>query len=477
MDVGPLRPSLPDDRRLSLGAMHPVRAHLAFIAVFVLSAAVTAVALTYVYSERFVGETNAYFKPAGSRPRLALQGDPGAWITGAQHALQGDRTDARSPRQKAMHCSVLETVIDLHLDASDVATYDGPWYRVAYQRAKDFVFDYGADAWSLLQYGRVIEDDRTNTAIRDLRKNTKVLSEDSYVFTVRTLAKTPELAAGAANDLARRLIDVINGEDQDANSRRGQQLEKLRAQKLAELATLEASIRDLLAGVNAASIDTEIEQSTSRRSKLDLQRIDAAASLRQEESRAVDFANRLRNQAPASGDARSRPIDRLGADDFSKLTSEKLAAENRAVGLRSRLEVLQRDADQLSARLQQLNLVRSESDVLSARLQSSKRDLVALTDSLQETAIEGGMAAGELRIQSPAQIPQSPVSPIKVYHVGLALVLAAVFAAGLAVLLSYLDIRLFMVGEKWRRPVATEAKAVPYEATRIDAKLSRQSSS
>lgn len=469
MNVGPPRPDLPDDGMLSLGAIHPIRAHLVFIAVFVLSAAITALALTFVYSERFVGETNTYFKPA-ELTRLAPQETRalGSPVPNTPFKVIGQTLEGLVKSDALLR----QTVIDLKLDVPAVETFDGPWYRIAYKRAKNYLSEYGADVWSLLQHGRVIEENRTSTAIRDLRKNTKVLSEDSYIFTVRTLAKTPELAAATANDLARRLIDLINGEDQDTASRRGQQLGQLRAQKLVELTNLEVSIRDLLASVNSASIDSEIEQSTARRSTLDLQRIDTAASLRQEESRAAEFANRLRGQAP---DTRPRQSDRLGADDFNKLTSEKLAAENRAVGLRSRYEVLQRDADLLDARIQRLNLVRSETAVLSARLQSAKRDLVALTDSLQETAIKAGIVAGELRIQSPAQIPQFPVSPIKIYHVGLAAVLAAVFGAGMAVLLGYWDIRLFMVGDKWRWPVLTETKAGPHEARRIDAELSSQS--
>lgn len=481
MEIGPARPEMPRngvarddmarDAGLSLGAIYPVRSHVAFITIFVLSAALSALGLTYVYSERFAAETNTYFKPA-EVTRLSVQETRalGAPVPTTPFKVIGQTLDGLIKSDALLR----QTVLDLELDAPEVEDFSGPWYRVAYQQAKQFLSEYGADAWSLLQYGRIIEENRTAKAIRELRKNTKIVSEDSYVFTLRTLAKTPQRAASTANDLASKLIALINGEDQRSASRRGEQLGKLRADKLLELVVLEASIRDLLQTVSTASIDTEIEQSTARLSQLELQRTDAAASLRQEESRAAAFAGRLRAQAPSLGprgddDGRTRPSDRLGADDFSKLTAEKLAAESRATGLRARFEVLQRDADLLSARLRQLNQVRSQTDLLSAQLQGAKRDLVALTDALQETEIKANSAQGELRVQSPAQVPQSPISPIKIYHVGLAAALAAVFGTGMAMLLSYFNIRMLMVGEKWRTLALPDARAATSEVARIDA--------
>ena len=52
------------DSNILRDAMQPLREHLAFIVVFVLSAMLSALALTYIYSERYRAEATIFFKPA-----------------------------------------------------------------------------------------------------------------------------------------------------------------------------------------------------------------------------------------------------------------------------------------------------------------------------------------------------------------------------------------------------------------------------
>ena len=444
---------LTHDRPISLGSIHPVRAHGMFIWLFVLSAALTALALTFVYGERYAAETNTYFKPA-EVTRLSVQETRalGSPVPNTPFKVIGQTLDALVKSDALLRPVVQE----LGLDIEEPVDFGGPWYTSYYKRTKAWLQEYGNDAWSLLQFGRIIEQDRTARAIRELRRNTKVVSEDSYVFTLRTMAKTPELAARIANELAVRLIDVTVGEDQRASENRTKQLQVLRTAKLEEIAGLERQVRDLLGTVSSGSIAEEINSTITRLQQIDLQRADAQASLVQEDSRAGALASRLRQTqafvAPLNDDdlRPARPTNRLNADDYARATTERISAESKAAGLRSRSDSLQREAVRVGERIRQLNAARAEHDLLTAQLQSAKRDLVALTDASQETAIKSSSTRSELWVQSRAQPPQAPVSPIKVYHVGLAAALAALFGMGMAVLLGYFNVHLLMVREKWR---------------------------
>jgi uncharacterized protein involved in exopolysaccharide biosynthesis len=466
-----LRPDLTPKLRPGLGTRQPIRAHAPFLVVFVLSAALTALGLTYVYSERFAAETTTLFEPT-EVTRLSAQETRalGSPVPNTPFKVIG-QTFAGLIKSDSL---LRETVQELNLDVEEPVVFNGPWYRDYYKMTKQFLEDYGSYAWSYLQFGRIVQDDRTTKAIKDLRNNTKVVSEDSYVFTLRTLAKTPETAAKTADDLAIKLIAVINGEDRRSALRRGDELRRLVEGKSEEIARLEARMCDLLESVNAASLDTEIERATNRKSQLQLQLIDAEASLKeedtrsvgygrrllagQEQSRAVSYADRVQGRIPVllsqGDDISDHPANgRLSADDFARLTSERLAAENRAIGLRARANALSREVGPLEERLQQLNRVRVDYDLVGAQLQAAKRDLVALSDTLQESVIKASNQQTQLRVQSSAQAPQTPVSPIKIYHVGLATALALALGMGMSVLLSYFEIHLLMVGERWRTAI------------------------
>ena len=98
----------------------------------------------------------------------------------------------------------------------------------------------------------------------------------------------------------------------------------------------------------------------------------------------------------------------------------------------------------LVPRIQVLTNVKAQDDLLAAKLASAKRDYAALTDGIAELAIRQTTGQSELHVQARAGGSIQPVSPIKIYHVLTAGLLAGLIAVGLAYVLDYFEIRLFL---------------------------------
>lgn len=420
-------------------ALGPLRAHLAFVFVFVVSASASALALTYIYSEKYQSEATIFFKPQTITRLNAQQTEAlGSPVPTTPFKVIG-QTLAGLTKSDAVLSSV---VVDLRLDVDDPKDYSGPWYVSWYRRAKDYLSGVGADAWSLLKYGRVINEDPGARAIRDLKKNVKVEHEDSYVFTIRAINKKPDVAASIADTIAVRLADLIRSEDQLPMKLQREELERLLASKTAVIKDLESRMRDLLATNQVGALQPEIENGSSRFSQLELSWARVEAELRREEARVNGLTGKL-SALSASAKARdSEGLSRLG-QNFSKFNTEKLTTEVNVGGLRENRASIERSIAKLRADLLQLSQTKVDYDLMSNELEAAKRDYTILSGARQETVIRQATAQSELHTHK-AQIPELPRSPIKIYHVGLAAILAAIVSIGLAYVFSYFQIKFFM---------------------------------
>ena len=139
----------------------------------------------------------------------------------------------------------------------------------------------------------------------------------------------------------------------------------------------------------------------------------------------------------------ARP-SRLSANDYTRLTADKLDAQIRSRGLSAKLASTDRSGTAANARLQVLAEVQAKYDFLSAQLAAAKRDYAALSDAYEEADIELTTGQSQLHMQAPATALPSPISPIKIYHVGAAGALALMIALGLAYMFDYFDINLML---------------------------------
>jgi uncharacterized protein involved in exopolysaccharide biosynthesis len=357
-------------------------------------------------------------------------------------------------------------VTDLHLDVKEPRDVSGPWYRRYYKEAKYALTDYANDAWMLLKWGRVIEEDSIETAITKLRRQIKMRNNDSYLFTLQVSWDTPQRAVAIADDLATRLIDLQHREDLRASNKHGEELAALREDKAREIDAIDTKIRDLLVSNEVASIKDELEKITERTSKLQQERTDTLADLRQSDAKIAALAEKLRVSsfplaAQEEGPVATRRSSRISADDYAKFTSKKLDTDIDSGGLRARLASIEQSYAALRPRLQRLTEVQARHDLMSAQLDSAKRAYQTLSGAFDEAQIRAMTGKGDLRLQAKAEATPGPVSPIKIYHIGLAGALAALIAVGLAYVLDYFGIGFFLppAGRRGRR--RSEASLAP----------------
>jgi uncharacterized protein involved in exopolysaccharide biosynthesis len=446
-----------------VGARHPERAemdlgppreHRAFIVIFVLSAMLAALALTYIYSERYRSEVTILFKPTNVTELVKHSKEafgtaaPGSMVTNITHTIDDlVHSDA-----------VLRRIVTkFHFDVQPPLDLSGTGLALRLKEMKYALRDLSKNAVSIAMFGRVMQDDPTNQAVARLRKQIKLLNEDSYVYTLQATADTPERAAAVADEAAATLVALLRREEERSVGRPTAELVALRDSKVSEIEAIEAAIRDLLSKHVIASIKDEMEKTTDSISGLRRAREDALADFRQSEGKVAAYSAKLQvpggtpSAAGGQPTALPRQFSRINADDYAKLTSNKLEAEVNTASLRARLDALDRSIATLNPRLQILNRVYAEYDVLSAKLSSAKRDYAALTDALQEMAIRTANSPDELRIAAGAATPIPPISPIKLYHVLFATALATLIACGLAYVLDYFGVRLFLPPVSGRR--------------------------
>jgi uncharacterized protein involved in exopolysaccharide biosynthesis len=440
-------------------ALRPLREHMAFIVVFVVSAMLSALALTYMYSERYRAEATIFFKPAQTTKLTQHTTEAlGAPFPSNTQFIAVDKTITQLLDSDAL---LRQVVADLNLQVPQPRDKSGPWYVQYYTQVKNDLEDFSGYAWDILRWGRIINDPVAG-AIARLRGSLKVASNDSYVYNLTVSAITPERAKAIADALATRLIDTMSRIDLGAAEERQGRLGDLRDDKGSDLENIEEQLRDLQARNHVASVPDELTEATSSASHFQRAQADATADLHESDSKVAELTARTQvlNQEVASAGRDLSPtarLSRLSANDYTRLTSDKLDAQVRSRGLNAKLAQTDQSYTAASTRLQVLAQVQAKYDFLSARLAAAKRDYAALSDAYEETVIETTTGQSQLHLQAKATAVAAPISPIKIYHVGAAGALALVIALGLAYVLDYFDINLFLPpasGEE-EQPVTT----------------------
>lgn len=457
-----------------------------FIAVFVLSAALTALALTYVFSEKYESYTAisyrvqevARFKPEENRAMGSNVPQVPFKVIG--QTLQGVLTSD----------AILRDVVKTQKLDQKQRDYTGPWYRVWYRKTKDWLREYAGYAWMFLKFGRIVEEDPTSTAIEELRKNVTVVNRDSYVFHLYVRDSEPERAARVVDQLSDVLANWLLEYSRQPGRARGDQLDGLVKERRQEIEKRRRDIEVLLEQSGVASVSIETERLTENLGSLRLEESRLASEIARARARQASVAAKLEVKQRilgATGAAGSSPepvehfppdwsyrifkepssspegVEHIPPDDFKKLASQQVFDGLDLDSLLAKQAALRQTISSYEARLQKLPAIQNRLDSLKLSLAALEREFNLFNDGVQEAIVRASSSVSEVRVLHPATVPSGPVSPIKVYHVLLAGGLGLLVSVGLVYLLDFLGIRWFFAPPRQEplQPVPTLEQPAP----------------
>lgn len=434
----------------------PLARQLGFVAVFTLSAMATALALTYVYSEKYEAYTAISY-----RVQEVTRFKPQQNEAMGSPAPQAPFKVIGSTLQEVLKSDAIlaDVVKAFRLDQKEAADYSGPWYRGWYRRTKDFVREYGGKAWKILKYGRIVEDDAMQAAVQELRSNIKVVNRDSYIFHLKVRDRDPERAARIANHVSEVLATWLLEYDRQPGRYRAEQLESLIQTKEQELEASRKRVETLLESNKVASVQLETERLTENIASLQLEISRLSSDIARARARQSEMQSKLAlKERMLAGDG-APPREVIQPEDFRKLASQRVFEEVELHSLVAKRDALQSSIDAAKARLRALPGVQNRLDSLKLTLAAKEREFALLRDGYAEAAVRATSPVSEVRVLHSAFASRSPVTPIKIYHAGLAGVLALLLAIGLVYLLDFLGIEWFFAPP--RRAAAVPVLSVP----------------
>lgn len=422
-----------DLRRL----LSPLLRNWPWILCFVLSAMATALALTYVYSERYEATALLSFRPvAAPDANPALPQAFGSPVPAAPLKVVGHTLLelARAP-------DLLEQLVnEFDLDAERSKQY-APGLMGLVGRLKDGLRDALGDLMALAKYGRIPESDPRLQAMQKLASNISVRSYDAYVFRVQVEDISPIRAAAIADIVAQALVERSRDGDRRPGVLEREQLAALLADKRAELTEARAELRGALTAGDAASVELETQQLLERRTLLKLERSRLNADVKKARQRLEVLTAKaaLKRDLTTGGEIRS-PVGSatISPDDFKRLESEKLTAEVELKALEAQYAALDGSVSEVEQRIRGMPALQARVDGLRMQLRLLERDVELLSGAYQDAMIRSTNLGSEVTLFARALVPVEPTSPIKLYHVGLTGFLAVFVAIGATYVLAFL---------------------------------------
>ena len=417
-----------------------------FVIVFVLSASLTALGLTYLFAEKYESYTAISY-----RVQEVTRFKPQQNEAMGSPAPQAPFKVISQTLQEVLKSDVilLDVVKEQRLDEKSTV-YEGPWYVVWYRKTKDWLREVAGEAWSLLKFGRIVEQDPTRSAVEELRKNVKIVNRDSYIFHLYVRDRYPDRAARIADQLGRVLAKWLLEYDRDPGRARAGQLDVLIEQRLREMQQRRQEIEKLLNDNQVASVPLETERLTESVAALRLEESRLGGDIARAQERLASVQAKLRVKQNILADGSSAvSAEHIPPEDFKKLASQLVFDGVELKSLLAKQAALRESIEKYSARLARLPGVQNRMDTLKLSLAALEHEFRLLNDGVQEAAVRATSSVSEVRVLNPAVVPASPAAPIKVYHVALAGGLGLLVAIGLVYLLDFLGIRMFFAS---RRP-------------------------
>ena len=440
-----------------------------FIIVFVVTAIITSIGLTYVFAEKYESSTAISYRVQEVTRFRAQQNE----AMGSPAPLAPFKVIGTTLQEVLVSDAVLrDVVLALRLDQKPAQVRTGPWYKVWYETTKDWVREYGGYTWKLLKYGRLIDDEPVASAIAELRSNIKVTNRDSYIFNLAVRDRYPDRAAHIVDHMSGVLASWLLEFDRQPGRSRADQLRVLLDQKGVDLARRRKQIETLLIDSRVSSVQQDGDRLTENLSSLQIEVSRLTSDIARSKTRLGTIDTKLQvkqrmlgaaSGAGAAPVAAGEAFENIPPDDFKRLASERVFNDLEVKSLIAKRDALQGTANELSVRLRKLPAVQNRYDTLKMELAAVEREFTLLNDGYQEAAVRATSPVSEVRVLHPALVPTNPVAPIKVYHALLALGLGLPLAIGFVFLFDFLGFTRLLAPA--RRTRASVARAAPAPST------------
>jgi uncharacterized protein involved in exopolysaccharide biosynthesis len=299
-----------------------------------------------------------------------------------------------------------------------------------WKRLKRRAVKVAADAWAILKYGRIEEGDPAREAAEKIQRHISVSpTKDTYVFEIRYLAPSPDVAAAVVNTAAEVFVayhrDIYRSKARLTREFIGDQLRDSEGKLATALEFLQRFKEKHKTLLLDEELSAKISALAQARISLDGTREDIAGARAE-----VDELRRQLEPWTVSAEVR---------DD---VTRSLILAEGRVSSLEaSRVELVStiEGYEAKLARLpsEQLQLARLELDLALA--EETHR---FITQAYDEARIGEAKQVQEIKVISPAVPAVYPIRPIKVTYVGMATAMALAIGICIAFFLEYVDITL-----------------------------------
>jgi uncharacterized protein involved in exopolysaccharide biosynthesis len=214
------------------------------LALFIGSAMVSSLLLTYVYSERYSATTTILYRP-NDAVRFGPQNNQTA--LGFPVPLLPFEVLGQTISHVGTSERILRPVVeDLGLDRPDARRRTG--LAKYWHRTKEGVKDACGKAWQVLKHGRIIAEDPTSKAIVELAANTKIdTTRKEYVATLTVSDKDPVRAARIVDRIGTELVAFMEALSAGSAKQQGKDLDAQLAGKKREIDQVRAAVEELRA--------------------------------------------------------------------------------------------------------------------------------------------------------------------------------------------------------------------------------------
>ena len=428
----------------------------AIIMVLVGSAVLFTVALTYVVEERFESSALVLVRPQEKISFTGSQSDKETLDFPIPRVIPFEamtKTVAEVIRSRTV---AEEVVRRLGLDKPSVETV---WWKIWKRKIKG----YFADTWTYLKYGRIEPPDPLAEGTELMQKLITVEpTKDTYVFEIRYLAKTPELAAAVVNTASDVFVEYNLDMSRKESGATREFIEAQVGTSARAVAAARTAMKTYKESHAIVELDKEVENDVNAVAELALEREKVERNAAGAKAQVEALGRQLGTGAGSSkNDARRLLGGSLRDEVMAKLVVAQSELESyRAANSRLESTIRNQRAHLEALPAQQLELGRFKLDLAVA--EDTYRFVRKAYD---EARIREADQTREIRVIAPGMVETYPVRPVKVYYAGVALALSLVVAVILALLLEYLNFTLETTAS------AQEALQLPLLATfpRIDA--------